>query len=197
MATNIPHVLDGKEEVAPSRCSTAIYWTTLIVNFFAAFVETCFGFFFHLANSYYHETPSEWANIGLASMFGLCGILQAYYGAILMISVFRIRRFFVDRKATDYINTGMLIRHALAFGLYSVTQLTFYAAYILFAFNPNNPGVISILNIVGMVYVYGGFLAQLLLANIFWSLGKKDEDEKVDRTSDVLDVIVEEFDDDA
>jgi hypothetical protein len=75
----------------------------------------------------------------MSSMLFLIAIMQIYFGVVLMKSVFGIRRFFVERGATDFINTGMLIRHSLAFGIYLASFVIYYVTFAVYTFNPFNP----------------------------------------------------------
>jgi hypothetical protein len=103
------------------------------------------------------------------------GIMQIYSGIILVKSVLDIRRYFVEREATSYINTGMLLRHALTFGIYLTTTAAYNVSFALYTFTPNSTQMYTIVSIVGLVYIFGGIISQLLLVNVFWSLGTKPD----------------------
>ena len=99
------------------------------------------------------------------------GIVQIYSGVILIKSVVSVRRFFVKNKATDYINTGMLLRHALTFGIYITTTAAYFVSFAVFTFYPDNDAIYTIVSVIGLVYIFGGIVSMLLLVNIFWYLG--------------------------
>lgn len=63
-------------------------------------------------------------------------LLQIYSGAVLLRSVLKIRRFFVERNAQNFINTDMLIRHSTCFILYIITVTLFYCAFGYYTFKP-------------------------------------------------------------
>jgi hypothetical protein len=128
-------------------------------------------------------------------MLFLVGVLQVYSGAILMNSVLGIRRFFVMRNATDSINTGMLIRHILAFGIYMATTIVFYVSYAVYSFTADSDVMFRIISIVGSVFIYGMLVSQLLLANILWTLGT--DDQLNESESSYVELQVQEFDADA
>lgn len=53
-------------------------------------------------------------------------MLQCWSGYQLLTSVLSIRRFFFERNAEHFINTRMMLRHAIAFGLYLSTAVVYY-----------------------------------------------------------------------
>jgi hypothetical protein len=50
-------------------------------------------------------------------------------GVWLVRSVYRIRKFFADRNATDFINTTALLRHALCFSSYLIATIFYSIAF--------------------------------------------------------------------
>lgn len=55
--------------------------------------------------------------------------------------MFSIRRYFREQDATDYINTGMLLRHALSFGLYLLGTSATGIAEILLSFKKDSQSI--------------------------------------------------------
>jgi hypothetical protein len=51
-----------------------------------------------------------------------------------MKSVLNIRNYFRKNDAEDYINTGMLLRHALSFGLYLLAIVVFFVVFCFYSF---------------------------------------------------------------
>lgn len=47
-----------------------------------------------------------------------------------------IRRFFVDRKSENFINTSMLLRHSACFIIYIVSSMTFFLMFGIYAHDP-------------------------------------------------------------
>lgn len=66
---------------------------------------------------------------------GICPIIS---GVMLVGGVFKIRKFFKERKATDQINTPMLMRHAAAFGLYLFSTIVYTTGNMLYDLDPDN-----------------------------------------------------------
>jgi hypothetical protein len=62
------------------------------------------------------------------TLLEMVGVLQVYSGIMLVSSVIKIKRFFAERNATNFINTSMLLRHAIAFGLYMATTVAYFLA---------------------------------------------------------------------
>lgn len=90
---------------------------------------------------------------------------------MLIIGVLNIRAFFKRKNATDFINTGMLLRHAGAFGLYLVCTTAKNIAYTFVSLSPGNQTIYNIFSGVLIGNYFGQFLSQLLLCDIFWDLG--------------------------
>jgi hypothetical protein len=86
------------------------------------------------------------------------GFLQLVSGTILVRSVLRINRFFKERGAEGYINTGMLLRHATAFGLYLACTAINYASYTLYLIFPTDR-CFNIFMLASMVWMLGGFFS--------------------------------------
>jgi len=80
----------------------------------------------------------------------LVGGLQIYSGVILVRSVLSIRRFFIERNATDFINTSMLLRHSACFIIYIVTTTSFFIAFGIYTFKP----VIQIYKVAACVGIF-------------------------------------------
>jgi hypothetical protein len=61
--------------------------------------------------------------------------LQIVSGVYLISSLQDIRFFFVDSKATDYLDTKQMLIHAFAFGLYLVAAVIYLPIYLCYQFN--------------------------------------------------------------
>jgi NhaP-type Na+/H+ or K+/H+ antiporter len=57
-------------------------------------------------------------------------LLQTITGAILVRSVVSIRSYLVSKGASDYIDTNMLLKHAIAFGIYLASTVVFLSGVI-------------------------------------------------------------------
>ena len=89
-----------------------------------------------------------------------------------MTSVLSIRRFFLERNAEQFINTKMLLRHAIAFGLYLSTAVVYYTLLSIYLWT-NSEQIYLIFAWSGIFYRIGCFISEVLLAQIFWGLGQK------------------------
>jgi hypothetical protein len=76
----------------------------------------------------YFEAPGITKNVYNLS-FNACGLLMIQSGFILVKGVVDIYLFFKKRNATNYINTGMLLRHAGAFGLYLLADAANFISF--------------------------------------------------------------------
>jgi hypothetical protein len=92
------------------------------------------------------------------------------------MNVLAIRRFFKDNNAILFINVGMLMRHAVSFGLYLLTTVAFYVAFTAYALFPESDEVFGVLNLTAIFYYSGQLLSEALLCSIIWALGKESEE---------------------
>ena len=69
-----------------------------------------------------------------------------------------IRRFFVEKNAKDFINTGMLLRHAVAFGLYITCTATYFIALGIYVWNPL-PSRYFLVAYTGIFFNVGSFIS--------------------------------------
>jgi hypothetical protein len=137
MATNVPLLLEGKPEKPVTSCERFTYWTLLILNVLAGFFTGLLLYIFRMQTLIYGMTkPDAWvSNFFNIAQESVCA-LEIYSGVVLVNSVLRIRRFFVERNAESYINTAMLIRHATCFILYIVTVTSFYLCFGYYTIYP-------------------------------------------------------------
>lgn len=73
---------------------------------------------------------------------------------MLVRGVWKIKRFFRENNAEDYIDTAMLWRHALSFGLYLVSNVAFFSMLALFSFFPDNRQVDNAFYITQTIYTF-------------------------------------------
>lgn len=115
-------------------------------------------------------------NIG----WDLCGVSEISSGYILVRSVWRIRSFFKNNNAEDWINLNELIRHATAFGIYMISSIIRYTTHELWARYPDSGVALGTFLIGTLLWVIGSMIAQCFLCVIFWTLSgqiKKTREE--------------------
>ena len=76
----------------------------------------------------------------------------------MVVSVIKIRHFFVEQNAKNFINTGMLLRHATAFGLYITCTATYFIALGIYVWNPL-PSRYSLVAYTGIFFNVGSFIS--------------------------------------
>lgn len=143
----------------------------LFFNLMAPLVASLGMAFFRL-QKIYTGSYQEWTSIMSSMGFAVIVMLQCWTGYHLISSVVSIRRFFVDRNAQEFINTKMLLRHALAFGLYISTAIVYYTFLSIYLWT-NSKKIYLIFAWVGIFYRIGSFISEMLLSQIFWGLGMK------------------------
>jgi len=113
---------------------------------------------------------SNWFTISYNIVLLITLLLQVYSGLILVVSVVRIQRFFVRINARNYINTAMLLRHATAFVLYTISNFLYGCAcgYWVFSHGTNGYHYVAL---SGLFLNVSSLISQVLLLLIFWDLG--------------------------
>jgi hypothetical protein len=134
--------------------------------------------------------------------FAIPVIPSVITGVWLVLSVYRIRKFFSDRDATHFIDTSALLRHALCFASYLFATLAYSCSFFYCMFD-----LYSVEAATFYLYTEGITqivitLSYLLLLQIFWVLGTKLKQEEF-KDANQLDQpvlsepVVQEFDEEA
>jgi hypothetical protein len=85
--------------------------------------------------------------------------LQLISGGILVKNVFAIKKYFTERKAENFINTAMLLRHASCFGVYMLTTFVYFTSFCIYAWFPNHPSIYVYVDALGIFYNLGGIVS--------------------------------------
>lgn len=145
MVKRAPNVLDGKPCTNDRTLfEQFIYWTMLLFNVLSAIV---YGF---TTSLFYEKVWSKGENPELVKTWIIvsnftvraCLIVS---GAILVACVVKIRAYFKAKNATDYIDTKMLLRHGIAYGLYLVGSITTALVLMVYNLRPDNKALIAII----------------------------------------------------
>lgn len=83
---------------------------------------------------YFKPIPTwlkDW-KISMTLWVRLCALIS---GFILCWGVYKIRKFFKDQNAMDSLNTAMLWRHGLSFGLYLASSLVTTVTLVIMNLN--------------------------------------------------------------
>lgn len=101
----------------------------------------------------------------------LLGLLLIVSGVILVTTVVAIRQFYKKRNAADAVDTGALVRHAIAFGLFLIAAVEFNLANTLSNIFPYSLPMVYFYLYSLPFYAVTSFVSQVLLCTILWSLG--------------------------
>jgi hypothetical protein len=102
--------------------------------------------------------PSEWMSIGYSIILMGVACLQLISGGILVKNVFAIKKYFTERKAENFINTAMLLRHASCFGVYMLTTFVYFTSFCIYAWFPK-PSIYVYVDALGIFYNLGGIVS--------------------------------------
>jgi hypothetical protein len=171
MVRNVPAKLDGKPEVPMTSCEKATFWTLLIMAIIFPASWGVAEFLFRRANIYFDRKQTKFVTMLFNFSAYMTGFIQIITGIVLVSSVFRIKRIFRERNAENYINSGMLLRHASAFGLYLVAAVVYFSFWTAVSMAPFDEKLYNIFLCVSASFFVAQFISEILLCTIFWSLG--------------------------
>lgn len=124
IAKRVPLALDGKQEEPPSTCEKVTYWSLFAANITFVVLRGTFLIVVFL-NLRGVSNFVVTVKVIATTCMGICAIIS---GVMLVAGVIKIRKFFKEKEAEDSINLPMLIRHAVAFGLYLVSSCIWLTA---------------------------------------------------------------------
>jgi hypothetical protein len=193
IAKKVPAMLNGKPEEVETTCNKVNYWLLFLNNVISAlaygyslipyyrdkyvlFKEPKLGFVI------YRIVATFWVRI--------CSIISGY---ILVVSVLRVKNFFKERNAEDFINTPMLLRHGIAFGLYLLGTILSGVSLVFVNLNPDSVSAYNIFSFFYIVDFLMEFISQILLCQIFWAWGTDDKPKGQDN-DDPAEIETTDFD---
>lgn len=103
-------------------------------------------------------------------------------GAILITSVYKIKAFFKAKEDEECLDTKALYRHAVAFGLFLITDVAYYVMWPIYTLNYKNQKFFNWYISVIIFWLIGSFVSQILLCTIYWDLGTEDAEEPAPQT---------------
>lgn len=105
----------------------------------------------------------------------ICSIISGY---ILVSSVIDVKNFFKERDAEDFINTPMLLRHGIAFSLYLIGTTVTAITLMFVNIYPESQRAYDVFSAFYILDFLMEFVSQILLCQVFWLWGAKDEEEE-------------------
>jgi len=197
MSKAVPALLDGKHPKQNTKCDIIAFWTVIVLSILFPLLTMLVGIEYRLRELHGYNT-GKWILISKNISITGIGLIEVVSGIILVNSVYNIYRYFADRKKTDFIDTGMLLRHAGAYGVYTVCTFAYFAALDYALWTDPTVDLINSVAAVGLPVEICSFISQVLLVLIFKVLGQNLETALPEDKSSILSlIIVTEFDEDA
>lgn len=171
MTTEIPAQILGNKD-KPRERSKIVFWTLLAFSVFGPMLQAFCGYRLRkviLAGG----QPTDELSTFASTSYVCTGASQTLSGVMLVSSVYKIKKFFRENNAEDCINTAMLWRHALSFGLFLASSVMFFSMLCLFSWFPANKKIENAFYISQSLYMIASTISQFLLCQIFWRLGRK------------------------
>ena len=136
-----------------TACDKAIYWVLVVSNTLSGLIYGLFTAFWYKQIRVLGKPPEQWlTNAKIA--FGFWVAFSSIASGLLLISgVVKIRSFFKDRNAIESIETGILLSHAIAFGLYLFVTIWWAGAIAVFDFSPDSSSAHTFLNFTILLLV--------------------------------------------
>lgn len=94
-------------------------------------------------------------------------------GVILVKGVHEVRTFFKEQDVPEAVDSAMLMRHGLAFGIYLVCSVISLIALLFVNFNPGSEFFFELFSVIYIGDVIAQFFSQLLLCEIFWLIANQ------------------------
>lgn len=207
IAHNLPNQFSDRKSnksAEKQKCRKIIHWILIVCNVGFPILASLFVFIFgiEVLKNHFHQA-GHWVLVMITITSSLVGLVQMISGIILVQFVLKIRAFFKSRNEMDCINSRALLRHAIAFGLFLLTDIAYYVMWPIYTHFPRKPRVWSIYCIITLFWLGGSMISQLFLCTIYWQLGAKDEDTSCTRSQErthssfnYADVLVESTDTD-
>ena len=171
IAEKVPILIENRQPEPESTGHKVFYWSMLVINVVIGPLVFVQSFTFNIVYRIHGEDPGTFLVV-IDTLAAVMNGFQILLGVILINSVLKIRRFFKERNDEGYIDTAALSRHAACFGSYTLLYTFYNLSFIVYA---NFPNLITwtIFMFSNIIYLYGNLFSEILLCQIFWSLGSK------------------------
>ena len=93
---------------------------------------------------------------------------------VLILAVFKIRKFYKDNEILEELNKKLIVIHVLAFGIYALSVLPATFFLVLIFIHPYSPESLELFNFSMIPLATASFISQVLLCAILWQLGEKN-----------------------
>jgi magnesium-transporting ATPase (P-type) len=175
IASEIPYLLHEVSIPASSKaCHQRMFWVFLILNTLPAILQTVLGIPFNYytyidqngrtANFFRYALIAVW-------VLGFCLICVTCY--VLMLSVYKIRKFYKENKLTAEMNTKAMLLHVLAFGSFVISALPYSSIAIFTLISPYSTIAYKAFEYSLIPTAITSTISQMLLCAIFWQFGGK------------------------
>lgn len=172
------------EEV--TACDKAVHWTLIAANAISGPAYGLSVAFFYITR----DVNGNEVGLGLKTFKVVATlsvkVCQIISGAMLLYSVYLIKKFFADKNATEVVNTGLLWRYSISFGLYLFCTVISTIALII-ANITGKSNHFDIYSGIRTVDYFGQFLSELILCWILLQWGTVDKDVEVERAKLITD----------
>ena len=95
----------------------------------------------------------------------------------MLRSIINVRKFFIETKSEDFLNTTMMFRHGIAFSLYLIGTIGSAISLLFVNIYPNSEEAYNIFSACYIADFVMEFISQALLCQLFWVWGEKEDDE--------------------
>jgi len=151
-----------------------MYWLLIILNSLPAILESILCIPFYIKTFTQKSSANSLRNaLIIIYISGFC--LTCITMFVLMLSVYKIRKFYKDNHLTKIMNTKAMAIHVLSFGGYVLSAFVINADIILTFIYPEGKKIKDDLEIITVAVTVTSTIAQVLLCMIFWQFGRKLE----------------------
>ena len=146
-----------RKEKVKSQCRKVTHYILIFCNIFFPIFASVFVYLFAL--ELYRDTQvNDWPILTAISS-SLVGFTQFVSGAILITSVYKIKAFFKAKEDEESLDTKALYRHAVAFGLFLITDVAYYVMWPIYTVNYTNKKFFNWYLSVIIFWLIGSFVS--------------------------------------
>ena len=92
---------------------------------------------------------------------------------VLILAVFKIRKFYKDNEILEKLNNKLIVIHVLAFSIYALSVLPTTVILVLSYIHPYREKIFELLDYTLILLTTAATISQVLLCSILWQLGGK------------------------
>lgn len=187
IAEEVPAHLEGKETPPRTKCDAVKHWV-MVTSIFVGSVMllTSCGIYYSLKFVGQENVDEHTGVIAFKILAKIViQVLLMFPAYSLTMSVVKIKNYFKD-KEENIVNTKMLNRHLIAFGVLLAISAIFLFAIVFMAIYSNSTLAFTLFEVSASLFFLGELVSQLVLCRILWEWGTKSTPDQAVKDLDIF-----------